>query len=48
MAGLARGVGAVIVGREYDTVLYEIGLVAEADPRPAGCQEGQTRQASAA
>jgi hypothetical protein len=30
------------------TVRYEIGLVAEADPRPAGCQEGQARRAAAA
>jgi RimJ/RimL family protein N-acetyltransferase len=48
MAGLARSIGAVIVGRESATVFYEIGLVAEADPPPAGCQERQASQASAA
>lgn len=48
VAGLARSFGGVIVGREYATVLYEIGLVAGADPRPAGRQEGRARQAAAA
>jgi hypothetical protein len=35
-------------GRSPQAVQYEIGLVAEADPRPAGCQEGQARRAAAA
>jgi RimJ/RimL family protein N-acetyltransferase len=48
MAGMARSFGAVIVGRESAIVLYEIGLVAGADPRAAGRQEGQARQAAAA
>jgi len=35
-------------GRSPQAVRHEIGLVAEADPRPAGCQEGQARRAAAA
>jgi len=35
-------------GPSPQTVQYEIGLVAEADPHPAGCQEGQARRARAA
>jgi RimJ/RimL family protein N-acetyltransferase len=48
VAALVRSMGAVIVGREPGTVVYEIGLVAEEDPRPAGWQDGQARQAAAA
>ena len=48
VAGLARSFGGVIVGRESAAVLYEIGLVAGADPRDAGRQEEQARQTAAA